>query len=55
MDKEKCCGNCAYHIPMPLDEFMCDNENSEGHGLSTAYDDCCEEFEESEENYNDSI
>ena len=30
-------------------EFMCDNENSEGYGLSTAYDDCCEEFEEREE------
>lgn len=51
MDKRKCCGNCIYNIPMPLDEFMCDNENSEGYGLSTAYDDCCEDgFEEAEGN-----
>ena len=45
----QCCGQCLYHKLMAQDEFMCDNENSEGYGLSTAYDDCCEEFEEREE------
>lgn len=43
---DNCCGNCKHHKPMSKDEFVCDNESSEGYGLSTAYDDCCEEFEE---------
>lgn len=46
----QCCGTCAYHIPMVADEFCCDNEDSEGYGLSTAYDDCCEEYESREDN-----
>ena len=49
MSEMQCCGQCRHHKPMAQDEFMCDNENSEGYGLSTAYDDCCEEFEEREE------
>lgn len=47
---DNCCGNCKHHKPMAQDEFMRGNENSEGYGLSTAYDDFCEEFEEREEN-----
>jgi len=31
------------------DTFMYDNEDREGYGLETQYDDCCEEFEEREE------
>lgn len=50
MDKEQCCGDCRWHKRIARHEFVCDNENSEGYGLSTAYDDCCEEFEEREEN-----
>ena len=43
------CGRCQYHKYMALDEFMCDNEESEAYGLSTLYDDVCENFEEREE------
>ena len=51
MPETQCCGQYRHHKPMAQDEFMCDNENSEGYGLSTAYDDCCEDgFEEAEEN-----
>lgn len=50
MSEIQCCGKCLYHKPMAQDEFMCDNENSEGYGLSTVYDDCCGEFEEREGN-----
>ena len=50
MLEAKCCGKCIYHKYVTPDEFVCDNENSEGYGLSTAYDDCCEDgFEEREE------
>ncbi len=45
----ECCGNCKYHRPMAQDTFMCDNEDSEGYGLETQYDDFCEEFEERKE------
>ena len=31
------------------DEWCCDNEDSEGYGLSTAYDDYCDEYEEAYE------
>lgn len=48
MSETKCCGQCKHHKSMAQDEFMCDKENSEGYGLSTAYDDCCDEFEERE-------
>lgn len=43
------CGTCAYNTPMCQDEFVCDNEESEGYGLSTAYDDYCEEYKRKEE------
>lgn len=49
MDRCECCGTCRYHKPMAGDEFTCDNEESEGYGLSTAYDDHCEEYEPCEE------
>ncbi len=45
----ECCGNCKYHRPMAQDTFMCDNEDGEGYGLETQYDDYCEEFEEKED------
>ena len=34
---------------MAKDTFVCDNEESEGYGLETSYDDYCGEFEEKEE------
>lgn len=40
-NKEMCCGTCAYHNPI-ADEWCCDNEDSEGYWLNTAYDDYCE-------------
>lgn len=42
------CGNCKHHKPMAQDTFVCDNEESEGYGLETSYDDYCGEFEEKE-------
>jgi hypothetical protein len=48
MFNEKCCGNCNYHEPQDEDVFVCVCEDSEGYGLETAYDDCCEEHEEKE-------
>lgn len=45
---EECCGNCKYHLRMAPDTFACDNEESEGYGLETSYDDYCGEFEEKE-------
>lgn len=45
----ECYGNCKYHKPMAKDTFVCDNEESEGYGLETSYDDYCGEFEEKEE------
>ena len=43
MDTNQCCGTCVYHKPM-AGEGCCDNEYSDGYGLSTAYDDYCEEY-----------
>ena len=40
------CGKCKYHKPVSEDTFICDNEDNEGYALETAYDDCCDEFEE---------
>ena len=45
----QCCGTCAYHVQMAADEFSCDKDDSEGYGLSTTYDDCCDEYKEREE------
>lgn len=45
----ECCGTCTYHVPMAASEFCCDNEDSDGYGLSTVYEDCCEEYEGREE------
>ena len=44
MDK-LCCGTCAYHIRVPLDEWVCDNEDSDTYGLETPYEDSCEDYE----------
>lgn len=46
---DRICGNCKFHLPIAEDEFTCDCEESEGYGLSTAYDDSCSEFEERED------
>ena len=43
-DKQQCCGTCRHHKPF-AGEFGCDNEESEGYGLATQYDDYCEEYE----------
>lgn len=45
---DELCGNCKYHLPMAQDTFVCDNEESEGYGLETSFDDYCEFFEERE-------
>lgn len=46
MAENECCKNCIYCIPMPLGEFMCDNEESAGYGASVNLDDYCEGFEQ---------
>ena len=48
-DTSQCCRTCACHIPMASDEFLCANEDSDGYGLSTTYDDWCEEYKERED------
>lgn len=42
---KECCANCAYcrHID---DEWVCINEESEGYGCETTFDDYCGEWEE---------
>lgn len=51
-DNKECCGTCSYHKPAwetgKLAGYSCTNEDSDGYGLSTAYDDRCEEWEERE-------
>lgn len=47
-DKEMCCGTCAY-CSFILEEWCCDNEDSEVYDLSVAYSDYCEEYEERED------
>lgn len=42
---KECCGTCTYHICMPLDEWVCDNEDSEAYALDTAYGDSCDCYE----------
>lgn len=45
---KQCCGTCVYHIRVPLDEWVCDNEDSDTYGLETPYEDFCEDYEERE-------
>ena len=40
-----CCGNCI-HCKFIDGEWTCTNEESDGYGLETAYDDKCVEWEE---------
>ena len=48
------CRNCEFHVPIGKDTYVCNNEESEGYGLETAYDDVCENFKErAEEDGND--
>lgn len=46
--EEKRCGNCVYHVPMPLGEYVCICEESEAEGVYTQFDDYCEMFAEKE-------
>lgn len=46
MDDEKCCITCVYCILMPLDELMCDCEESDGYGLEILHGDFCGEWKE---------
>lgn len=47
---EKCCGNCRFHRTGKdagkNSDFYCNNVDSEGYGLPTDYEDCCEEWED---------
>lgn len=51
-EEKKCCGTCYWHKPAwetgHLSGYHCNNEDSEGYGLSTMYDDECEEWESKE-------
>lgn len=42
---KQCCGTCVHHIPMPLNEWVCDNPDSEDYGLETDYSHSCEDYE----------
>lgn len=47
-DNNQCCGTCRHHKPFD-GEWCCDNEESDGYALTTAYDDFCEEYEGKED------
>lgn len=47
-EDNRCCGNCHYHRKYN-NEWECMNSDSEGCGCPTAYEDCCEEWEERSE------
>ena len=42
---ECCCGTCIHHAALPLEEWCCDNEESDNYGLETGYADCCPDYE----------
>lgn len=48
--EEKCCGTCTWHKPSwktgHLQGYHCTNEESEGYGLQTDYEDECMDWEE---------
>lgn len=44
----ECCMECKF-CKLMADELMCDNEDSDGYGISVSGDDYCEYFEEREE------
>lgn len=47
MKDEKCCGTCRYNgYISEYGTWGCDCPESGAYGLLTAYDDCCEEWEE---------
>ena len=48
MTSEECCGTCRYNRRDWSGEYCCGCEASEAFGLSTAYDDTCEAWEEKE-------
>lgn len=47
-EEKKCCGTCQWHTPMPLNEWYCDNEESENYSNETDYEFYCEDWEERE-------
>lgn len=47
---KKCCGTCRHHLPLPLDEWICDNEESENYSLETGYEDSCADYESRRDN-----
>lgn len=47
-NKKQCCGACVFHKYFD-GEWNCANEDSEAYGLSTDYNDYCEEYEERED------
>ena len=43
------CGECKYNKYSTTEkEFYCSNTDSDNYGMSTMYDDSCEDFEEKE-------
>lgn len=43
----KCCGTCGWHKYDDDVDFICSNEESEGYGEYTMYEDSCDCWEES--------
>lgn len=48
-EENRCCGTCKHNkldwTAWKCDEFFCGNVDSENHGVPTAYDDGCEDWE----------
>ena len=50
-NEETICGNCRHNkYDRQTKDFVCNNQDGEYYGLSTSYDDMCDEYEEKEEN-----
>ena len=44
---DKICGNCEYNqYDTEADDYVCACEDSEAYGISTFYEDTCDNFEE---------
>lgn len=45
MDEENKCGTCIFHKKI-AGEWICDNQDADGYGFETDYNDGCKQHEE---------
>ena len=44
MPKSECCGTCRWH-QFCESEWVCTNEEADGYGVETLYDEVCDSYE----------